>query len=271
MRVYAGTSGFSYKEWRRSFYPEGLPASGMLAYYATRLPAVEINNTFYRMPTPEMLAGWAEQVPSEFRFVLKAARRITHQQKLVNVGDSVAYLFTIAAILGGRLGPVLFQLPPFLRKDTARLRDFLAVLPEGCRAALEFRNPSWFADDVYEALRERDAALCGGDVDDTEKRPPLVATASWGYLRLRRSAYAPGELESWAASIIGQPWSEAYAFFKHEEQGPGLAQRLNQLTGGATLKAPEGPTISAAKPRALEQLDVVGPRARAVSKRRKRG
>ena len=152
MRVLAGTSGFSYKEWKGSFYPEDLPAEEMLAYYSARLPAVEINNTFYRMPKPSMLEGWAAQVPAEFRFILKASQRITHRKRLKEAGDEVAYFFQTAATLGERLGPTLFQLPPNLKKDLPRLEAFLEVLPPKAPAAFEFRHASWFEDDVFAAL-----------------------------------------------------------------------------------------------------------------------
>jgi uncharacterized protein YecE (DUF72 family) len=203
---------------------------------------VEINNTFYRMPRADVLAGWAGQVPADFRFVLKASRRITHQQQLRDSLDSVTYLFKIAVILGERLGPVLFQLPPFLKKNVALLRDFLAILPEGCRPAFEVREASWFDDEVYAALAERNAALVGGDMDDPRKSPPLVATADWGYLRLRAEDYSDADLDRWSATLAAQPWQEAYAFFKHETRGPELALALN-----ARFAAP---APSEAKPKA---------------------
>src|SRR5512135_469205 len=159
LRVLAGTSGFSYKEWKGSFYPEDLPAPRMLAYYAERLPAVEINNTFYRMPKPALLEGWAAEVPPEFRFVLKASQRITHFKRLKEAGDDVAYFFGVAAVLGERLGPALFQLPPNLKKDLPRLEAFLETIPQDRRPAFEFRHASWFEDDVFEALRRKGAAL----------------------------------------------------------------------------------------------------------------
>jgi uncharacterized protein YecE (DUF72 family) len=219
MRVLAGTSGFSYKEWKGSFYPEDLPAEEMLRFYAARLPAVEINNTFYRMPKAELLAGWAEQVPDGFRFVLKASQRITHHKRLKEVAEEVGYFFRVAATLGDRLGPVLFQLPPNLKKDLPRLSDFLDLLPAATRAAVEFRHASWFEDDVYEALRARGAALC--IAEDEELSTPPVATAAWGYLRLRRADYGDAEVLAWADRVRAQPWDEAYVFFKHEDAGTG--------------------------------------------------
>ena len=229
MRVLAGTSGFSYKEWKGSFYPEDLPAGDMLSFYAGRLPAVEINNTFYRMPKPALLAAWAEQVPPEFRFVLKASQRITHRKRLKEAADEVAYFFQTASTLGDRLGPTLFQLPPNLKKDLPRLEAFLGVLHAGARAAFEFRHASWFEDDVFEALRRNGAALCVAE--DEELATPLVATAGWGYLRLRRQDYDDAAVAAWAEKVRGQSWGEAYVFFKHEDAGAGprLATKLLEL------------------------------------------
>ncbi len=229
MRVLAGTSGFSYKEWKGSFYPEDLPAGEMLRFYSQRLPAVEINNTFYRMPKPALLKGWAAQVPEGFRFVLKASQRITHHKRLKDAGEEVAYFFRVAASLGGRLGPALFQLPPNLKKDLPRLETFLGWLPAGSRAAFEFRHASWFEEDVFEALRARGAALCVAE--DEGLATPLVATAGWGYLRLRRQDYGDAEVAAWAERVRGQEWDEAFVFFKHEEAGAGpkLAGRLLEL------------------------------------------
>jgi uncharacterized protein YecE (DUF72 family) len=238
VRLLAGSSGFAYKPWKGPFYPADLPDAEMLAFYAARLPAVEINNTFYRLPKADVLAGWAEQTPPGFRFVLKASRRITHIQRLKDVGELVDYLFTTAATLGERLGPLLFQLPPYMKKDLDRLRAFLELVPKARRVALEFRNASWFEDDVFDLLRAHDAALCvaetGSDDDDDESASepvPLVATASWGYLRLRRNDYADADLRAWAERIGAEPWSEAYVFFKHEDEGaaPRLALRLMEL------------------------------------------
>jgi uncharacterized protein YecE (DUF72 family) len=219
MRVLAGTSGFSYKEWKGSFYPEDLPASRMMAYYAERLPAVEINNTFYRMPKPALLEGWASEVGPEFRFVLKASQRITHFKRLKEAGSEAEYFFGVARTLGERLGPALFQLPPNLKKDLPRLEAFLQTLPADARAAFEFRHASWFEDDVFAALRARGAALCVAE--DEELATPLVATAEWGYLRLRRQDYDDAAVAAWAEKVRGQSWSEAYVFFKHEDAGAG--------------------------------------------------
>lgn len=230
MHLRAGSSGFSYKEWKGPFYPEKLPAKDMLRYYAERLSTVEVNNTFYRMPKESMLEGWAAKVPDDFIFVLKASRRITHQGRLKDVEDSVAYLWKVAQALGPHLGPILFQLPPFLKKDVPRLEAFMATLPEGLRAAFEFRHESWFADDVYDALREGGQALCLADMDDADA-PALVSTTDWGYLRLRREDYSDDALSAWKSAIHAQPWREAFVFFKHEDDGaaPRLAHRLLTL------------------------------------------
>jgi len=226
MQILAGTSGFSYAEWRGRFYPEALPGDQMLRFYAERLPSVEINNTFYRMPKPELLAGWGDGAPDQFTFALKATRRITHQQKLADVEQDVQYFFEVAEALGDKLGPVLFQLPPFLKKDIGVLRAFLPLVPAGKRAALEFRHPSWFSDDVYAALAERNVALVGGDLEESEKSPPLVVTADFGYLRLRRLDYDPAGVADWGTRIAAQKWQSVYAYFKHEALGPMFAEAL---------------------------------------------
>jgi uncharacterized protein YecE (DUF72 family) len=221
MQVLTGTSGFSYTAWRGSFYPEKLAEAKMLAYYAERLRTVEINNSFYRMPSPEALGKWAAETPPSFHFALKSPRRITHEKKLADVGDSLQRLEQAARTLGDKLGPILFQLPPFLRKDLPRLDDFLAALPAGLRAAMEFRHESWFSEDVYDRLRARGAALCIAESEDLAT--PTVATASWGYLRLRRQDYDRAAVATWAERIRAQPWNIAYVFFKHEDEGRGPA------------------------------------------------
>jgi uncharacterized protein YecE (DUF72 family) len=235
MRTLVGTSGWSYKEWKGSFYPADLPADEMLRYYAGRFPAVEINNSFYRIPKEKVLLEWAEQVPREFRFVLKASRRITHINRLTDADGSLAYMLRTFNVLGERLGPTLFQCPPTLRKDMDRLRDFLALVPRTWRAALEFRHDSWFTDEVYEALRAHDVALVA--VEEDEKTWPMVPTASWGYLRLRRTAYPEAALRDWRSRIESQPWREAYVFLKHDEEGgtpPDAAVALQALVSGTT-------------------------------------
>lgn len=231
MEIRAGTSGFSYKEWKGCFYPEKLPANKMLGFYSTQLNTVEINNTFYRLPKPEMLESWAKQVPEDFRFSIKAARRITHIKRLKDVKDETEFLLTSLETLGARLGVVLFQLPPFLRKDLASLDAFLALLPDDTPAAFEFRHASWFDEDVLERLKNRNFAVC---VADTEKAAgDVIGTALWGYLRLRRSDYSDQDLESWAKRVASQSWDRAFVFFKHEDEGAGpkFAARFMQLAG----------------------------------------
>ena len=227
MRIAVGTSGYAYKEWKGFFYPADLPTDGMLRYYGERLTTVEINNTFYRMPKEKVLLDWAAVVPDGFRFVLKASQKITHFKRLKDVGGEVEYFLRVATVLGPKLGPTLFQLPPNLKKDLPRLTDFLALIPRTWRAALEFRHASWFDDDTFAALKEHNAALCVADTDPgaeggTEAlEVPFVATADWGYLRLRRAGYAKPDLERWAGRVTSQAWSDAFVFFKHEDAGAG--------------------------------------------------
>jgi uncharacterized protein YecE (DUF72 family) len=227
VRVRAGTSGFSYDEWKGSFYPDDLSKDDMLSFYAGRFGTVEINNTYYRMPKASVLEGWAEQTDEGFRFVLKANRRITHFKKLKGSAvDDMEYFWSQATTLGDQLGPVLVQLPGNFHKNVERLRGFLEALPEGVRPAFEFRHESWWDEDVYAALRDRGAALVIAQT--AEYDTPLVATADWGYLRLRKVEYEAGEVEDWARRVLDQEWSEAYVFFKHEEEGTGprLATRF---------------------------------------------
>jgi len=231
MNLRVGTSGYSYKEWVGNFYPPKHPANQMLRFYGERFGTVEINNTFYRMPTVAMLEKWSGEVPEGFRFVLKAPKRITHERKLADVGDSVGFLLEASAALGEKRGPFLFQLPPFFKKDVPRLIDFLARLGQ-VPAAFEFRHATWFDDEVYELLRGQGVALCLAETDEGGE-PPRVATAPWGYLRLRRIDYGDAELGAWLAWIHAQAWDTAYVFFKHEDEGhaPRLAARFLELAG----------------------------------------
>jgi uncharacterized protein YecE (DUF72 family) len=230
MDLYVGTSGYSYKEWKGTFYPEELPDKQMLRFYGERFRSVEINNTFYRMPKASALETWAGEVPADFRFVLKASQRITHQQRLKDAGDSVSYLLEVVGALKERLGPLLFQLPPYLRKDAPRLREFLALLPSDRRAAFEFRHQSWFDDEVFGLLRDHQAVLCIAEAEN-DLEIPFVSTADWGYLRLRRPDYGDAELKAWAKRVDAQAWREAFIFFKHEEEGKGpqMARRFLEL------------------------------------------
>lgn len=220
MKLWVGTSGYSYKEWKGPFYPEDLPDKDMLPFYSSKLPAVEINNTFYRMPTASVLENWAGQVPSEFRFSIKASQKITHQKRLKDAGDETVYLLKTAKSMKEKLGVILFQLPPYLRKELSRLEDFLKLLGDDVRAAFEFRHETWFADEVYDLLKKYNCALCISETDD-EAETPFAATADWGYLRLRRQDYAEGDLANWVKRITAQKWKEAFVFFKHEDEGAG--------------------------------------------------
>lgn len=235
LKVLVGTSGWSYKEWKGSFYPEKFPSEEMLRFYATRFAAVEVNNSFYRIPNERVLTTWTGQVPDQFRFVLKASRRITHNTRLADEDGSLEYFLRAVNPLGERLGPTLFQLPPNFKKDVNRLQNFLGRLPRRWPAAMEFRHSTWFEEEVYQLLRARDVALVAVDEDESEgPGSPLVPTAGWGYLRLRRSSYDTATLQRWAERIRGQPWNEAYVFLKHEEgspTGPAAAQELKKILG----------------------------------------
>jgi len=228
-RLLAGASGYSFKEWKGIFYPEKIEADAMLPFYASRLPTVEINNTFYRMPRTSMLEHWVEITPPEFRFAIKASRRITHiaRLKVESAGDSVDYLYKNLASLGDKRGPVLFQLPPNLKKDLPRLVAFLALLPQGHNAAFEFRNETWFADEVYEALKGVGASLCFSEREDNAP-PPLVETAPWGYIRLRLENYSDDDLAQWAQRLRATSWQAIYAYFMHEPTAPAYAATLMQ-------------------------------------------
>jgi uncharacterized protein YecE (DUF72 family) len=230
MYYYIGTSGFSYPKWRGPFYPNDLPVAQMLRFYAGRFRAVEINNSFFGMPKATVLEQWAGQVPANFRFAFKAPRQITHLQALRDKGELLSNLLQVVGTLQDRLDPLLFQLPPTLKKDVSRLGEFLSLLPPKCRAAFEFRHPSWFDDDVFRLLSDHRVALCVADADD-QLDVPFVATTDWGYLRLRRLDYDDAALQTWARQIQNQRWSSALVFFKHEDEGhgPRLAQRLMDL------------------------------------------
>jgi uncharacterized protein YecE (DUF72 family) len=220
MNVHVGTSGFSYKEWKGTFYPADIKADGMLRFYGGHFDTVEINNTFYRMPNAAGLAQWCSQVPEGFQFILKAPQRITHQKRLANIDDDVAYFFAAATALEGRLGPALFQLPPYLKKDLGKLEGLLRLLPPGRRAAVEFRHDSWKDDEVLACLRKANAALCIADTDE-EPLDAIQPTADWGYLRLRKVEYDDAALAAWAGRVKAQSWKDAFVFFKHEDEGTG--------------------------------------------------
>lgn len=224
MDIRVGTSGFAYPQWRGRFYPDELHDDAMLAYYAARLPTVEINNTFYRMPKSDVVTRWREGAAQPgFTFVWKASRRITHQAKLrpPEAYESMAYLFKVAAPLGDQLGPVLIQTPPYLKKDVGLLREFLvAAVPAGRAVAFELQGASWEADDVDQVLADRGCARCVADRDDGSAR--LVRTAPWSYVRLRKDDYADGELAGWLERIRGLGGERAWIFFKHESTARGV-------------------------------------------------
>ena len=230
MNLYAGTSGYSYKEWKGHFYPEKIAPDQMLQFYSTKLPAVEINNTFYRLPKRELLENWGEQVPPDFRFAVKASQKITHMKRLKNVAEETGYLMDVVGALEKKLGVVFFQLPPNFKKDIERLGAFLETLPKETPVAWEFRHATWFDDEVYDLLRKHNAALCLADADD-DLEVPLVSTASWGYMRLRRPGYPPDEMKQWFKWVRDQKWKDAFVFFKHEDAGAGpkMAMEFLQL------------------------------------------
>lgn len=237
-----GTSGYNYTEWLGSFYPEDLAENRMLPYYAEQFDTVEINYTFYRMPTVRILQGWGKETPSDFVFSLKAPRRITHDLRLRDAADPLTFFTETAAALKDRLGVLLFQLPPFLKKDAARLEDFLHQVPEGFRTAFEFRNNTWYAEDVFECMRRFNVALC---ITESEQRDtPFEVTADFGYFRLRKPEYSEAELEEWAKRIdaAAPQWRDCFVYFKHEAEGKGpqFALRFRDvLRGGAGAATPD--------------------------------
>lgn len=235
--VWVGTSGYSYKQWKGVFYPEDLPDARMLQYYATRFNSVEINYTFYRFASVRQLQGWAKEVPASFAFTLKAPRRITHEMRLRDAAETASDFCETAGALKDKLGVLLFQLPPFLKRDVARLEDFLHQMPSGFRLVFEFRNATWFTDEVYDCLRRFNVALCAVEADERES--PLESTASFGYFRLRRSVYDDAALAATARRILtaAADWSDVFAYFKHEATGTAYAERLRDLLveGGADV------------------------------------
>ena len=231
MNIWVGTSGFQYAEWKGSFYPEDLSAAKMLPYYSERLNTTEINYTFRRIPAAKTIDNWNKLTPEKFRFALKAPQRVTHWSKLKDCGDTMRYFHDVTSGLGEKLGPVLFQLPPTFKKDTFVLADFVNCLPPGARAAFEFRHESWFADDVWEIFKGANVALCLNETEDFAA--PKIATADFGYLRLRREDYTTADVERWArfATEQAKQWKEAFIYFKHEEAGigPKLAKQMLEL------------------------------------------
>ncbi len=234
MKVLTGTSGYAFKEWKGPFYPEDLADDGMLRHYATQFPTVEINNTFYRLPREHVLREWAAQVPDGFSFSLKASQRITHQARLRDEAASpLEFLLRNLSAMEGKLGVILFQCPPNMKKDLPRLARFCDRLPPAHRYTFEFRHPSWFDDDVVAELRARNHALTVTDQDDFAS--PLIPTADWGYLRLHRFDYDERTLATWARRVLDEPWKEAWVFFKHDYApftGPPAVQAFTGALGG---------------------------------------
>jgi uncharacterized protein YecE (DUF72 family) len=231
MKIYVGTSGYAYKEWKGRFYPEKLSPKEMLRFYSGRLTTVEINNTFYRMPKESVLTSWGEQVPADFIFALKAPQVITHLKRLRNVIEETEYLFRTLSVLDRRLGSVLFQFPKSFRADLPLLKDFLGLIPGNEACTFEFRSPSWLDDEILNLLRERGSSLCIADTDENPANE-IISTAPWGYLRLRRSDYTDEELSQWLERILSQKWEKAFVFFKHEDdgaKGPDMAVRFREL------------------------------------------
>jgi len=232
MNLYVGTSGYSYPKWKGTFYPKDLPTKQMLRYYGERFHTVEINNTFYRMPKASVLQAWGTEVPADFRFVIKASQRITHIKRLKDIAEPLSFLLNAVEALNERLGPILFQLPPNLKKDLPRLRDFLVLVPKDRRVAMEFRHQSWFDNEVFVLLREHQAALCIAEAEN-DLQIPFISTAQWGYLRLRQPEYSDADFKTWVKRLRESGWRDTFVFFKHEDEakGPEFARRFLELAG----------------------------------------
>jgi len=230
MKIHVGTSGYGYKEWKGIFYPEKISPHDMLRFYGERFDTVEINYTFYHMPTVAGLTSWSEQVPDDFTFSLKAPQAMTHLKLLRNVAEETRYFFKTLSVLEKKAGPALFQLPGSFRANQTVLEEFLALIPAGMACAFEFRSKSWFKKEILELLRARGCSLC---IADTDEKPAgeIISTADWGYLRLRRSDYTEADLSKWLERILAQQWERAFVFFKHEEEarGPELAKLFREL------------------------------------------
>ena len=230
MNIYVGTSGFAHKEWEGKFYPEKISPKEMLRFYAERLNTVEINNTFYHMPKESVLTSWAEQVPRDFVFALKAPQVITHMKQLRNVFEQTEYLFRSLSVLEKKLGPILFQFPKSFHVDRPALEGFLPLIPGTASCAFDFRSPTWLEGGALDLLREKGCSWC---IEDTDENPieKIISTAPWGYLRLRRSDYTDADLSQWAERILLQKWERAFVYFKHEDEAKGaeLAMHFQKL------------------------------------------
>ena len=235
MNLYVGTSGYSYKEWKGRFYPEKIPAKEMLSYYASRFQAVELNNTFYRLPQDSMIESWKSQVPDNFRFSVKASQGITHFRRLKDAAGATRLMLERISPLEDRLGVVFFRLPPEMKKDIKRLETFLKHLPANPPAVFQLEDPTWFDDDVFASLRSHNRAFCVVDTDETPVSQ-IKKTADWGYVRLRRASYSVSELKKWIARIRAQEWKQTFVFFKHEDEGTGpkLAAQFLSLANKAS-------------------------------------
>lgn len=235
MKIYAGTSGYAYKEWKGLFYPEKIAPKEMLRFYGERFSAVEINNTFYHMPTADVLDDWSEHVPADFIFAVKAPQVITHFRRLRHVSEEARYLFGTLPVLGNKLGPVFFQFPETFHADLPLLEAFIGLIPRAISAAFEFRHPSWFEDNILDLLRLHGCCLC---IADTDENPAdrIISTASWGYLRLRRADYTDADMTAWIGKITAENWKKAFVFFKHEDEakGPHSAMRFQELVAAGT-------------------------------------
>jgi uncharacterized protein YecE (DUF72 family) len=243
VKIYVGTSGYGYKEWKGIFYPEKISPKEMLRFYSEHLKAVEINNTFYHMPTKGVLASWAEQVPDDFVFAIKAPQVITHLKRLRKVDEETEYLFSSLTVLGKKLGPVLFQFPGSFRADRPALIDFLRLIPPNISSAFEFRSSSWLDVEILDLLRQRGCSLCNADTDENPTNE-LISTAPWGYLRLRRSDYTDADLSQTIERILLQKWETVFVFFKHEEEAKGIemAMRFRELVDSIVKKLKKGKT-----------------------------
>jgi uncharacterized protein YecE (DUF72 family) len=242
MKIHVGTSGYGYKEWKGIFYPEKISPHDMLRFYGERFNTVEINYTFYHMPTVAGLSGWAEQVPDDFYFSLKAPQAITHLKLLKNVKEETKYFFRTMSVLKNKSGPALFQLPGSFRANPAVLEEFLSLIPANMTCAFEFRSKSWFKKEILELLRAKDCCLCTADTDE-KPAGEIISTATWGYLRLRRTDYTEADLSLWLERILAQNWEQAFVFFKHEEEakGPELAKRFQELSEARVGKGGKRP------------------------------
>ncbi|MEO5590355.1 MAG: DUF72 domain-containing protein [Gemmatimonadaceae bacterium] len=238
MKLLAGTSGYSFKEWKGTFYPADIKADAMLGVYASKFPTIEINNTFYRLPKEHVLLEWASQVPDNFIFAIKASQRITHHTRLKPESESmIEFLLKNTAVLAERMGPILFQLPPNLKKDLPRLQNFIGYLPADRRFTFEFRHESWWEEDVFTTLRDRDIAMCISESADI--KCPVVATASWGYLRLHRLDYDAAALSEWANTVAAQKWDDVYVYLKHDEgegSGPPAVEAFVAASAASTTE-----------------------------------